>query len=488
MSGIDDAIPRWRSLLRDALARDGAPGCAVVLVMPDDRHVICEGRHRADATTSIGPDTLFGIGSLSKAFCATALALLADRGRLRLDDRVTKWLPDYAPRASHMRDLASVKDLLAGRTGLSLWDEIPLRLVTDDMRAMTRMAARLPAREGFRDQHCYSNAMLTTAGVVLETLVGSSWDEAVAQLLLDPLGMERTTARASVIAADGDRADHHLLREGRMTPLAWDVYGREAGGPSGGLYSTASDLGRWIEWQLGHARLPSGWEPTVCHRPAIVPGAAEAPDWASVAQRHHVRAIPMGYGLGWHVHLYRGERLVHHSGGSGGYCAWAGFAPDRGVGAAVLLNGRSGGYLNHAVGLSAIDLLMGGGPAIDWPSELAALPRPASILGKPLDRNLAGAAEPQIASPERFVGTYANDILDGGFHIWLEMGQLFARSGRMVGRLLPIDPDRLELVVTDRLEHPFCDILAFDRPDAEGRPMRAEAERTRIFQQLVRQS
>lgn len=488
MSGIDDALPRWRSMLRDALARDGAPGCAVVMVTPDGHHLICEGRHRADATTSIGPDTLFGIGSLSKAFCATALALLADRGRLSLDDRVTKWLPEYSPRASHVRDLASVKDLLAGRTGLSLWDEIPLRLVTDDMRAMARMAARLPGREEFRDRHCYSNAMLTTAGVVLETLVGSSWDEAVTQLLLDPLGMARTTARAPVIAGDGDRADHHLPRNGRMTPLAWGVYGREAGGPSGGLYSTASDLGRWIEWQLGYALLPCGWQPTVCHRPAIVPGAAEAPDWVPVAQRHQVRAVPMGYGLGWHVHLYRGERLVHHSGGSGGYCAWAGFAPDRGVGVAVLLNGRSGGCLNHAIGLSAIDLLMGRGPAIDWPAELAALPRSSSILGKPLDRSLAGADEPQIASPERFVGTYANHILDEGFHIGLEKGQLFARSGPMLGRLLPVDAVRLELVVTDRLEHPFSDILAFDRPDGGGRPMRAEAERTRIFQQLVRRS
>ncbi len=218
-------LAAYTAAVRAALESDGTPGAAIAIHSGGHTPIICIGRLRAGGEVLVNADTLFGIGSLSKAFAAAALARRADAGRLSLADPVAAHVPGFVFADGPQ---PSVRDILTGRTGLSLWDESPLRLFTDHRAEMVAMACRLPRRGG--PGFTCSNAMYAAAGLALDRLRPAGWAGAVREMLLGPLAMARTTADAATVGADGNRADHHIASAGRC----WRCPGRSmAAKPAG---------------------------------------------------------------------------------------------------------------------------------------------------------------------------------------------------------------------------------------------------------------
>src|SRR6266536_3608366 len=177
------------AVVNQALQRWHVPGCAVAIVK-GERIVYLKGYGvkelgKADRVT---PDTLFGIGSCTKAVTATAIALLVEEKKMGWDDPVRKHVPFFRlsdPLAD--RDV-TLRDLLCHRSGLSrheyLWYRAPWSL-----EETVRRIGHVEPTHSFRSRYEYNNIAYITLGLAIGSASGMPWNEFVQKRLFTPLGM-----------------------------------------------------------------------------------------------------------------------------------------------------------------------------------------------------------------------------------------------------------------------------------------------------------
>lgn len=278
----------------------------------------CVGLAEVETGRPATLDTQYRIGSITKTFTAVLLMQLRDAGRLDLDDRLDRHLPGTRHGAVTLRQMLShlsglKREPAPGRAG-ELWEtlEIPGR---EDFLAGFESAD--PVLAPYRRWH-YSNLAYAVLGEVVARTTGGSWEEALRERVLEPLGLQRTTVDPAEPAACGYLSDPyadvlHPEPDTALGPFA----------PAGQLWSTATDLARWA----GFLAAPD---------PAVL-----APD--TVAEMRHLHAMAdlerwtLGWGLGLMLHR-RGERIWSGHGGSmPGFLASVMCSPDEDDPAAVVV-------------------------------------------------------------------------------------------------------------------------------------------------------
>lgn len=355
-SSFDD----YPALIRRVMARDRIPGLAVGVV-ENGRLVFARGFGERDVANHlpVTPDTLFSIGSCSKAFTATAVAILADEGAIDLDAPVRTYLSDFFladPRASAS---ATPRDLLTHRTGLPrhdlFWYRAPL--------SRDELYARLRFLEPAKDKRWrYNSVMFVVAGRIVEKVSGQSWESFVANRVLRPLGMRRTLLSVEAMENDPDHATPYALHDGRWQKLtAMDRANAMA--PAGGVHTTVNDLARWLTFHATRSPELLGdrmWREL--HRPqADMPAPAEP-----LVQ--HPR-----YALGWIHESYRGHALIVHNGATDGFTVHLGYLPETGQGVILLSNRDLAAEAVMVLAYSAYDRLLGLEP-LNWESRLRETP------------------------------------------------------------------------------------------------------------------
>jgi CubicO group peptidase (beta-lactamase class C family) len=320
----------------DAIAHDGlrayhAPGLAIVIVR-DDTVIYLKGhgvreRGKPEAVT---PDTIFAIGSVTKAFTATVIAQLVDDGKADWDDPVRKHLPWFRladPLAD--RDV-TLRDLLCHRTGLGPHDLLWYRAAWPVEESVRRLAFLEPARS-FRSGYEYNNLCYLAAGLAAAETSKMPWQELVRKRLLEPLGMDGTVFTSGHARKAADHATPHWRnRAGTVEPVAWYPDDRQIRA-SGSIKTSARALARWLRFQLNGGvldgkRLVSEAALAETHQPQVVftegrPGATQ-----------------VGYGLGWRILDYRRQPVVEHGGAVDGFRAQVVLLPKQKAGLAVLTN------------------------------------------------------------------------------------------------------------------------------------------------------
>lgn len=312
------------ALLQQRIAAGRAAGFAVVIVEPGRVRQIVAGHADPRAGRAIDRRTRFELGSITKPLSATLAARLAGQGRLSLDDPIVRWLPGFGGGPPGPAAAVRVQDLVTHRSGLprlpmsaAAWwsmladpDDPYARIDRADIDAYLAgwtAPAVLPA------EVAYSNLGYAVLGRVLETAAGQPYAQLLAEQLLRPAGLER----AGIERRDGDAVGS---RGGRPVP-SWTL-GEFAA--AGGLRADADDVARLLQVLLR-------------------PGAPFAPQ--DLEPRAPLRAgVPLDssadrIALGWIVRGPAGGETVWHNGGTGGFSAWLGFSPSRGVGVAVLASG-----------------------------------------------------------------------------------------------------------------------------------------------------
>lgn len=234
------------------------PG-GVVVVGTRDRILIAKGYGHltwSPKSGAPGPDsTLYDLASLTKVVATTPAAmLLVDRGRLRLDDPVQKYLPDFV---GAQKEQVTVGDLLAHRSGLRA--SLRLDSLTTDAASARRRVMAEPLRWPPHTRTEYSDLNAMLLGWVVEAVTGQSLDQFAAESVFAPLGMRQTRYRppASLKPRIAPVSLwHHVAIAGEVH----DQNAARLNGVSGhaGLYSTASDLARYAQWYLNHGRTSSG--------------------------------------------------------------------------------------------------------------------------------------------------------------------------------------------------------------------------------------
>lgn len=332
------------------------PGAAVVIVR-NDRVVYAQGYGTKElGGAPVTADTLFQIGSTSKAFTTTAMAMLVADGKMSWDDPVRQHV-DYFRLSDMCADSqVTLRDIVSHRTGLTrhdeLWDNTPL-----NREQVIRSIGRIELAKPFRTAYQYQNIMFIAAGEAVAHASGRSWDDFVKSRIFTPLGMSRTVTsdadwNASTDRASGYRYDWRSDRISPQRPIDTTTIGA-----GGAIKSSARDLGNWLRFHLANGSFE--------HRPLVDPAAlGETKMPQTVVRREgllydaHPETHVMSYGMGWTVQDYRGELLISHAGALNGFRAHVDLLPERDSGFAVMINaGRGMAVL--ALRNALVDLLSG---------------------------------------------------------------------------------------------------------------------------------
>ncbi|MET0337988.1 MAG: serine hydrolase [Caulobacter sp.] len=455
------------------LQASGTPGMSVAIV-EGGRTTLLHGygRRRLDGAEMVGPDTIFPIASVSKAFTAAALAILVDQGRLSWDDKVTDRLPDfqlYDPLAS--REI-TVRDLLVHNSGLGLGagDLLFWPRSTRSRSAIVRSLRHLKPAAGFRSGYAYDNVLYIAAGQLIEAVSGQTWEEFVSANILAPTGMTSAVTEPAKRFANVDRAQPHarlganIRGSGEIQVLDERVGLSASAAPAGGVVASARDMSRWLAVQLARGKRPDAsarvfsekaaeemWTPRTLmpRRPSSAPAGA-VPLFAT-------------YALGWRVVDYKSHRIVWHTGGIAGYRSIAVLVPDLDLGFSVLTNAEDTALIMGLM-YELLDHYIDPASNSDWPAQWAALNRAqASAAAKSVEHLKRDQSRPALPA-HAYVGVYS-DPWFGQISVTDHKGELmldFPQNPGMSGRLTPWSRDTFRTVWDDHSFEPALVSFAFD--------------------------
>ena len=305
-------------------------------------------------------DTLFDIGSCTKAFTSASVAMLVDDGKMKWDDRVDKSIPYFHLADPLADESVTLRDLLTHRTGLPGADLIWYGAPVPREEIVSRLAF-VPPSAGFRTLFQYQNAMYLSLGIAVGRVYGSTWDAFVKERIFDPLGMSESDTSANDAQRAPDYAMPHVLRHGKVEVIPWKNIDNV--GPAGSINSSVRDMAKWIALQLndgslGGKRLISAKSMEEMHRPQIVIPPGEIPTV------FFPESTQLSYGFGWFVQDYRGHQLILHPGDIDGFEALTVLIPEIHTGYEVLVN-MGGNSYQQSLGYHIADMLLHL-PEQDW--------------------------------------------------------------------------------------------------------------------------
>jgi CubicO group peptidase (beta-lactamase class C family) len=322
------------------------PGLAVVIVK-DGKVVLQKGFGVTNIKTNepVNDKTLFFIASNSKLFTGTALANLEFEKKLSLNDKITKYYPDYKLYDKTSTELVTIKDLLTHRIGKETFQGDFTFWNTNLTREQIMQKMRyLKPQNGFRDAYGYCNSCFLTAGMVIPKVTnGQSWESYVTEKMTKPLEMTSTTATGNGIAnrVTNIATPYTTIFTNTLQQVPYDVWDNL--GPAASIVSNVNDLSHWLQLQLdsgkynGKQVLP--WRVLQKTRDMVISTGSRKSSLYPVNYR--------GYGLGLFTSDYNGKQIYWHTGGAAGMVSNVCFVPEEKLGIAILTNNDNQNFFEN---------------------------------------------------------------------------------------------------------------------------------------------
>lgn len=340
----------------------------------------------------VNAQTLFGIGSATKAFTSMLLSIQASKRVISLDDPISSYAPDFKMQESRVSTTMNLVDILTHRTGLprhdALWYLGPF--------TRSQLFYRLPYLEqiagAFRTTFLYNNLMYTAAGHLLERQSGTTWEESVKQYILDPLGMADTSfTLADLLGAANHAKGYKMLVD--VPPKDFENIG-----PAGEINSNVLDLAKWVQLFLAKGVTSNGTR--------LIDQSA--------LERMYTGLTSIGggsttrYGLGWYVGQLDGQSYVFHDGVADGYTAYVSFMPGKMMGVVVLTNQHGSGTIKtmwpRKVAEPIYDYLLNGSV-----TGTVSLPDFPQVESSSFERAGLPGSVPATGMGSDYTGMYCND-------------------------------------------------------------------------------
>lgn len=356
-----ESLAGFSDFIKGAMKDWNVPGLAVAVVK-DDAIIFSEGFGFRDVKKQVPVtrDTLFAIGSSTKAFTVMALGLLAEDGKLSWDEPIRTYLPGFKLKSDFATDHMTPRDLVTHRSGLPRHDFVWYSSSLSRRDLVERLRYLEPNAD-FRARWQYQNLMFLTAGHLAGEVAGMSWEDLVKKRIFEPLGMKNSNFSVE----DSKKSPDFALPYSEKEKATLEIPFRNITtvGPAGSINSSAAEMTQWVRLHLGSGkigekRLISANGIAEMHKPQMV--MPDPPDDPEIVNR--------SYGLGWFVESYRGHVRVHHGGNIDGFSAQTAFLPREGAGLVVLTN-LNGTPLPDIVARYAFDRLLGLDP-IDWNARI----------------------------------------------------------------------------------------------------------------------
>lgn len=331
------------SLVNLTMKTFDVPGIAVAVVK-DGKVIHAKGYGVRSLKNNLPVDenTLFGIASNSKAFTSAALGMMVDEGKIKWDDKVIDYIPEFRMYDPYVTDAFTIRDLLTHRSGLGLGAG-DLMFFPDGNKftkeEMIKNIRYLKQVSGFRTQYDYDNNMYIVAGEVLARVSGMSWEDFIEQKIMQPIGFTSSKASWSRVKNNPNIIDAHVPYNGKVQAIAHDW--SENANAAGGIMSNLTDLSKWVILQMNNGKYGEGLSKKLFSEDV------HNDMWAAQtvigvggpgAYNTHFAA----YGLGWFLSDVKGYKQVSHTGGLLGTVTQVTLLPELKLGIIVLTNQQSG--------------------------------------------------------------------------------------------------------------------------------------------------
>jgi CubicO group peptidase (beta-lactamase class C family) len=325
---ITPFIPELERLITGAMDEWKVPGLALTVVQNGEVALVrAYGLRDVEAGLPVTTDTQFLIGSTTKSFTATGLALLMDERRMDWTKPVREYIPEFRLHDAVATDRLTVRDLLCHHSGLPRHDWI---WVPGDWSPAQMLAAMryLEPSDDIRTTFQYSNLGYLVASIVAERVSGQRWTEFTRARLTDKLPMTVTFTVEDLAAAADAAVPHAMDGDTRRRAERWPIHVTAAGG----IVTSIASFANWLRLHLDKGEFEGErlLSPALIRQLQTPRVHVAAPEFAEYGDVH--------YGLGFRLHSYRGERVVWHGGGWSGWSTLMTMLPDRGVGVAVFTN------------------------------------------------------------------------------------------------------------------------------------------------------
>ncbi|MCB0600524.1 MAG: serine hydrolase [Saprospiraceae bacterium] len=349
------------------------PGMAVAVVK--DHQVLLAkgyGERQLGSGEAVNDQTIFNIGSTSKAFTAMAMAILVDEGKVQWDDRVVDHMPQFQLSDPFVTQQMRVRDLFTHNLGLPNTDYFWAGLSISPDEILYRMRY-VPMAYPLRGGYIYQNIMYLAAGKLIEILSGKSWADFVQERIFQPLGMRNTypTKARSQVQSNRSVPHHYAYGTGPIVPIP-DA-NADSIAPAGAIWSCIADMSKWVvsildssKYDGGRLVKPMTWM-ELFQPGAIVPAnefyptaKLTGPKWTT-------------YAKGWFQEDYHGMGVDFHTGSLGGTIAQIGLIRKDGIGYYFLAN-LDHAEVRHALMYRTFDVLSNTtDPLRDWSSDFLQL-------------------------------------------------------------------------------------------------------------------
>jgi CubicO group peptidase (beta-lactamase class C family) len=385
--------------IRAELARQRIPGMSVAILRGDSvllarGYGFADIEHRVPATDS----TVYAVGSLSKPFTAAAIVLLSEQGRLRLEDPITRYLPE----GSAVWSRVTIRHLLTHTSGVPQDTTLDWRRDYSESELVRSAAQPLQFEPG--ELESYSSTGYALLGVIIHRVTGVFWGDFVRDHIFRPLGMRTARVNSDTDVVPNRAAGYYFVNDMLKNP-EWVSPSINAGADCC-LSFSVRDLTRWATG-LNHVK--------------VLSRAALDMSWTPV-RLNNAGTYP--YGLGWNLFEQRGYRRIGHSGAWLGQHATMQRYPDFDLTVIVLLNLGQANSEGIAVGIAGLVE-----PALTPPHRLASPLKGATPPGsiEQLLRSVASGSESALVTPE-FRATFPSarrQVIGGlleGIDTWTPLG------------------------------------------------------------------
>jgi CubicO group peptidase (beta-lactamase class C family) len=294
---IDTRLVNVDAELQKVLETWKAPGFAVA-VIEKDKIVYAKGFGYSDYENKVAvtPNTLFAIGSCSKAFTSALLGLLNKEGKIDFNQSPIKYLPELKFFNDDMNNNIIVKDLMSHRTGLPRHDYSWYLFPTESRDSLIERIVYQEPFAGVREKWYYNNFMFLAQASIAEKITGKSWEENISEKFFKPMGMTRSNLSIEGMKRGGDVAFGYKL-EKETTISKMDYYNIAAMSPAGSINSSVNEMANWVKTWIyggkfnGQELLPAAYvSEAISSQMVVSPGLPE---------KEHADVHLSNYGYGW---------------------------------------------------------------------------------------------------------------------------------------------------------------------------------------------
>lgn len=463
------------SLTELVLKTFNVPGIAVGVVK-DGKLIHAKGYGIANLKTGkkVDENTLFGVASNSKAMTAAVLGQLVDEGKIKWDDKVTDYVPEFKMYDPYVTEAFTIRDLLTHRSGLGLGAG-DLMMFPDGSNFTRKdiihnLRYLKPVSE-FRTKYDYDNNLYIVAGEVAERASGTKWEDLVEQKIMKPLGMTSSAASMYRLKDNSNAIRPHAPVDGKLQVL--DIDWSESANAAGGIWSNITDWSKWVIAQMNHGKYGEGLKQSIFSEEVheetwspqtIIKASAVAP------YNTHFAA----YGLGWFLSDVKGYKQVTHTGGLAGIVTQVVMFPELQLGILVFTNQQSGAAFN-AISRTIQDSYLGIS-GYNWVKIMKERVDKGEVEAKKINDEIATSTKAQAAKSttvfniDQYAGTYKDNwfgdivISNKNGKAWFES----KRSPKLNGEIFPYKGNTLIVRWTDRSMD--ADAYLMFTTDMDGKP------------------